>query len=107
MKVSSRREKEAKHGASGQRRTMQKRTGGNGGNRGLSGPLAGPRLLPLANASVSLKAELKNATSEAKAAANKCAAELASEQARLDQLSADYQLFKTASLSPEQQSRVN
>jgi acetolactate synthase small subunit len=49
-----------------------------------------------------LKAALKTATAEAKAAdvaAKKCITELASEQARFDKLTADYKRVKTALLS--------
>src|SRR5260221_154992 len=56
-----------------------------------------------------LKAALKNAVSEAKAAesaSRKCASELATEQSRLDKLSAEYQRVKTASLPAEQHSKL-
>ncbi len=56
-----------------------------------------------------LKANLKVATAEAKAAAaavKKCAAELSSEQSRLEKLAAEFERTKTASAPTTQQSKL-
>lgn len=61
-------------------------------------------------AKTKFKAAVKTASAEAKAAevaAKKCASDLASEQSRLDKLSAEYQRIKTASTpTPLQQSKL-